>query len=456
MATKTFLDSNGARYLVQKVKTIVNQPMNFASLNNKPNTLAGYGITDAATSAQVVSLESDIARLQDASVGVYHYKGSVANLEALANVEPEEGDTYNLSDTGMNVAYVAPKGDVEGHWDELGSTIDLSGYVKVEDFQAMTEKEIDNIFMRYFPLEADSLTDLKKYFNTEGEYVNVKLNNSMNLDSQLTVPEGKKATIDLNGNTLTTGNGKVINVNGGELTIEGEGTIINTNAGGADNRPIQVVNEGILNINGGNIINNRDCAVNVNSGTINMNDGYVQAQEVGILGFGESVININGGTIKGIDNFAVGGNGSAGLGGTTINITGGHIEGNIQSAGYVACAIYHPQDGILNVSGGEIVANGGCGILMRAGQLNMTGGEIRVTGAADLLGKVGDSKVTVGPHGVIYDQLAHYPDNQNLEVVISNGSITSEHGKSVEILKDADHVANVSVIGGTLNPEYEG
>lgn len=48
---------------------------------------------------------------------------------------------------------------------------------------------------------------------------------------------------------------------------------------------------------------------------------------------------------------------------------------------------------------------------MRAGKLNMTGGTINVTGAANLLGKVGDSNVTVGPHGVIYDQLAHYPDN---------------------------------------------
>lgn len=175
----------------------------------------------------------------------------------------------------------------------------------------MTEQELENIFAEFFPEEADTIEDFKAVLNADKSVVSVALDDNLTLDTQINIPEGKKAIIDLNGNTLTT-NGKVLAVNGGELIIEGEGTIRNTVAGSAA-RPIQAVNGGVVTINGGNIINTRDCAVNVASGsTVTVNDGYIEAQEVGVLGTTNSTININGGTIKGVDNFAVGGNGTSG------------------------------------------------------------------------------------------------------------------------------------------------
>lgn len=69
---------------------------------------------------------------------VYKYKGSVANEEALPE-SPELGDTYNLEDTGANVAWDGTK------WDPLGMTIDLSGYVQENDLVAITNQEIDTI-----------------------------------------------------------------------------------------------------------------------------------------------------------------------------------------------------------------------------------------------------------------------------------------------------------------------
>lgn len=69
---------------------------------------------------------------------VYKYKGSVANQEALPQ-SPEIGDVYNLEDTGANVAWDGTK------WDNLGMTIDLTGYVQESELVAITNGEIDNI-----------------------------------------------------------------------------------------------------------------------------------------------------------------------------------------------------------------------------------------------------------------------------------------------------------------------
>ena len=69
---------------------------------------------------------------------VYKYKGSVASEDTLPE-SPELGDTYNLEDTGANVAWDGSK------WDNLGMTIDLSGYVQESELLAITNQEIDTI-----------------------------------------------------------------------------------------------------------------------------------------------------------------------------------------------------------------------------------------------------------------------------------------------------------------------
>ena len=109
----------------------------------------------------------------------------------------------------------------------------------------------------------------------------------------------------------------------------------------------------------------------------------------------DSVLDMEGGVVVGTDNAAVAGNGSADLtGSTTINMTGGTLIGRIKSSGYIACGIYHPQNGVLNMTGGTIYADNGVGILMRAGDANITGGTITATGTG--AGYVGDNKNAVG------------------------------------------------------------
>ena len=83
----------------------------FADLLNKPTTLAGYGITDAYTKAEVDAK----------TTSAMHYKGTVAtvaDLPASATI----GDVYNVTATGDNYAWDGTA------WDKLSGVVDLTAY----------------------------------------------------------------------------------------------------------------------------------------------------------------------------------------------------------------------------------------------------------------------------------------------------------------------------------------
>lgn len=195
--------------------------------------------------------------------------------------------------------------------------------------------------------------------------------------------------------------------------------------------------------------------------TVTLEGGYVEAQEFAISPQGKgATANITGGVALARDNAVVGGNGTNNqetkLGGTFINITGGTLIGNIQSAGYVACGVYHPQSGELNVSGGTIYADGGAGIVIRGGTLNVTGGTIAASGDESLLGKVGDSRVVVGTSGIVFDRDAKYYDAPNVNIEISRtpsisgvaSAITVINTENIEDANDA-----IAIKGGTFSSD---
>ena len=131
--------------------------------------------------------------------------------------------------------------------------------------------------------------------------------------------------------------------------------------------------------------------------------------------------------IESLDNAAVAGNGTntpeRKLGGTSITISGKcWLIGRIQSQGYAACGIYHPQYGTLTIkySAGipNIVAVNGAGIVMRGGTLDYRAGNIIATGDANFVGKVGDSRVVVGTSGIVYDRDCDYYDAANVKITI--------------------------------------
>ena len=162
---------------------------------------------------------------------------------------------------------------------------------------------------------------------------------------------------------------------------------------------------------------------------------------------------MNGGVINAKDNAAIMGNGTVvdgdDRGYVTINFRDGVLNGGIESMGYSACGIYMPNSGTVNVSGGVMNIEKGCGILMRAGRLNMTGGEINCTDPTGIgfVGKVGDSSVTVPCAAIIMDEKAGYPGLKNgpFGAVITNGELHSAEGLQ-DIVVLSDNPENVSVL----------
>ena len=270
--------------------------------------------------------------------------------------------------------------------------------------------------------------------------------------------EGKQIIINLQNHTVT---GSKIDVYGKEGTDTYLKILDSTKrqylrVDAKNNYKVSYTNSGTLELTG-SIRAYNGAAIKVESGTvvstrgiallavgdetgqkdiassIEITGGYVKAQEFGASpqGRGASVTVNGAAVIESLDNAAVAGNGTntteRKLGGTSITISGKcWLIGRIQSQGYAACGIYHPQYGTLTIkySAGipNIVAVNGAGIVMRGGTLDYRAGNIIATGDANFVGKVGDSRVVVGTSGIVYDRDCDYYDAANVKINISEDS----------------------------------
>ena len=308
----------------------------------------------------------------------------------------------------------------------------------------------------------------------------ITLKDDITLSSDVTLDQD--VSINLNGHNISTS---------GSITITGDVTLYDSTAvtepvisedyesvtyksGKIDSdtsaTSIRVTNGGSFTIESGTIesdgtavyaIGNTaaDNRTAINSSVI-MNGGYIHAQEygMGVQGLGATAT-MNNGVIMTNDNAVIGGNGTKtateDLGGTTINISGGTMIGHITTPGYIACGIYHPQEGQLNISGGTIYVDGGVGVLMRAGDANITGGNIIATDKVS--GKVGDSQIVVGSYGVVFDDRSGYPGKQeNDTVLISDEANVSGEVGAVTVVGEEGASPNndrIEITGGTFSSD---
>ena len=430
MATKYYLDQPGLERLVEYINNSLNNKANVGDVPANvvvQSDLANYALKSDIPESADLSLyatkaeledyatDADLAELEGKVTGVYHFRGSVADLAALQAVqEPSVGDVYNLEDTGMNAAWTGEM------WDEFGSVVDLSDYMLIEDVQAMSIPTVDSILYGGKNAVVSDLAGLTAMIANDEDEVSVVLNDDVSISSIITVPEGKKLNLDLGGNSLNA-SGMALNVTGGEVVIS------NGSIASSANDAITVNNGGTVTIDGADITSSSRNAISAREATIIMNSGTVTSQEAGFLGLKDSNIVINGGVIEGIDNGPVMGNGSAAgtaNDGTNMNVVmnGGKLIAHIQSAGYIACAVYVPNSGSFTMNGGEIESDG-CGICMRGGTVNIgANAKITANGASGVLGKVGDSRVVVGPYAIVYDANSKYPAMDTLELNIADGA----------------------------------
>lgn len=382
---------------------------NYAPVSALDDYAEKAALEDYATNADLEALKGKVT-------GVYHFKGNVANLEALQAIEnPQEGDVYNIQDTGINAAWVvALDSDNGGYWDEFGTTVDLSPYAKSEDIQSMTIPQVDAILYGGTSAVISDVAGLKAMVANDQPEVKVVMNSNMSIDNSFSVPADKKVVLDLSGNALNVAGNDVIIA--GELVIEGNGNV--------------QANRWGLNAVGS------DAKITVNGGNFTASEAALVAQK-------GAALEINGGTFECTDNCPIMGQGSPGNGNVNIVMNGGKLIAHITSAGYIAAGVYMPNDGSFTMNGGEIISDG-AGIVMRGGQVNLNGGSITANGASGVKGKVGDSRVVVGPYAVVYDQTAHYPAVDSMELNIGKDMVLNGTDGDISVLVDDGVTANIT------------
>ena len=329
-------------------------------------------------------------------------------------------------------------------------------------------------------------TDLRNAVAKGGK---IQLGNNISVTGEygcIKIPAGTNVSLDLNGKTLTawflidgsltvsdptavqpTVNGTTVSgYSGGKIYSEGWERAANDWVGDI---PVQVENGGVFTLESGMIETKYASGVSVigntnPTGSSNTSDvastatikgGYILSQEFGVNIRGRgAVLNASGGVVEAKDNAVLGGNGtdssSAYCGGTTMNVTGGTYVGHIQSNGFIACGIYHPQSGTLNVSGGDFIIENGVGILMRGGDLSMTGGTITTMG--DASGKVGDSRIISSCYGVFVDPSANYPSAKEagISASVAGGTIKTDGANADSIAQSSPDNTSAKSVSATV------
>lgn len=221
-------------------------------------------------------------------------------------------------------------------------------------------------------------------------------------------------TLDLNGHTIadenwTSGDYLVSVKRGGELTIEDSST-------------------------------DQTGAITASSS----NEKLYAAVKITLTGEDEATtpanLIVNGGTLTGYY-YGIAGNGTRHN--TNIEINGGKIVGT-NGAG-----IYHPQDGVLTVTNGEITGED-TAIELRSGKLNISGGSFTAT-ASEYAESQNNSGTTVSGAAIAISQ---HTTKKNISVNITGGTFNGVYALSETNVQNADATENVEIVainGGTFN-----
>ena len=279
----------------------------------------------------------------------------------------------------------------------------------------------------------------------------------------------KNVTLDLNGKNLVF---QCITVDiHGNLTIKDSGNGGTYNGTYVD-YSVRVKRGGIFNLESGTLTNSSttECTSNVvvwveggtakkpAASTANIKGGKIESKGTPVFVRDPgATVNVSGGELVGKGLACIAGNGTKGQGGTTINISGGTLTAKPYDDASAACGIYHPNEGTLNITGGNINVADGVGVLMRGGEMTMTGGEINATSDdATRTGSVGDTNQKIGVCGVIFDRDANYPAVATTSIKIDDDAKVSGAKAAVELINDnnvADAKSAFKLKGGTYSSD---
>ena len=205
----------------------------------------------------------------------------------------------------------------------------------------------------------DTYTSLESAINAAQNNDTVTLLQNITLDEVVNFEKDITVTVDLNGYNITGENTRVFNVRKGNVTLTGTGTITTV---AADTAPIRDDSAVIR-------VGNNDSTASHVSLTIGAGVTIEAPSTYGVTVFGNNsteTVTVYGTIYATGTRAAISGNGTDTTTGTIINIESGAV---LYAENYYA--VYHPQNGTLNINGGTITGQGG--IQMCAGTLNITG-----------------------------------------------------------------------------------
>ena len=259
-------------------------------------------------------------------------------------------------------------------------------------------------------------------------------NDNEGTGNPITIGNGKKVTLDLNGYAVTSYNCTSI-INNGNLTI------VDT----SENKTGKVISTGTKA--------NVAVSVGNNSKTIIDAGSFIGVEGAVITGNATGAeIKINNGNFSASDNAVIAGNGTIREGEENIiEINGGTFTGRIKTDGYVACGIYAPWKDKITVNGGTFNITNGAGVVARAGNVTINDGIFNMTG--DMTGKVGDSRVGVPCSPIVFDSEASYPAMVNgSKISVLGGTFKSDKGVNISLIKkEEDTNERIQVTGGTFS-----
>lgn len=432
MADKKFLDQEGLAKLWELIndnfEDITAHELDIEELRQQIEEIDSK--TDSTLSERFEELEAKVDANKDETDAAIESK-----IAEVVDNAPEAFDTLKeLAD------YVAN--------DDSRALEMIERINELEKMKALSEAEIEEICERVaMTTKVADAAELTAALTAGGI---VKLANDMAVSEAIEIPTGASVELDLNGKTLTSTVNNPLVANGGELTIS-NGAISSTGRVAIASNGGKLTLDNVI-VDSGNVALQADGE----GSELVINSGEITAQECGALVTTKGAFTMNGGTITSIDNAAIMGNGTVNpgddRGNVVINFNDGELNCGITSAGYSACGIYMPNSGEVNVNGGIINVDKGCGILMRAGKLNMNAGEIHCADNSGVeggfVGKVGDSRVVVPCAAIVMDDKAAYPGLANGEfgAEIANGVVLESAAGLDDICFVSDDPSKITVV----------
>lgn len=153
---------------------------------DKATTLAGYGITDAYTKAEI-----------DGKLGgAMHYKGQKPTYEELPATGNQPGDVWDVQADGANYAWNGTG------WDKLSGTVDLSAYATTEWVTQQLANKVNVEAGKGLSTNDYTTAEKQKLANIEAE-AQVNVIEQIEVNGVTASIAGKKATVTIpTGDTM--------------------------------------------------------------------------------------------------------------------------------------------------------------------------------------------------------------------------------------------------------------